>query len=136
MVGHRQYLGADPQRGGDRGLGLGQPIAGGQPPSPLQAVGEVAVPEVEPDVDAQFAQAVHDGEGVAVQPPPAAVDPVSEPEGDEIGIGRDVGAVDLDVVAGVGDHHELSGTRDIEHAAGQLGASGPTGEHDHRARGR
>ena len=39
-----------------------------------------------------------------------------------------MGAVDLDVVAGVGDDAELAGG--VEHPAGELGAAGPAGEHD------
>ena len=98
------------------------------PPS-LQAPGEVAVAELEPDVHAELAQAVHDREGVAAQPPSALVDAVGEPEADEVGVGRDVGAVDVDVVAGVRDHHELLGRDDVEHAARELRAAGPAGEH-------
>ena len=87
---------------------LGQPRALGQPPRALQADGEVAVAEVEPDVLAELAQRVHDREGVVAQAPAALVDAVGEPVEDEVGIGRDVAAVDLDVVAGVGDHDELA----------------------------
>ena len=64
----------------------------------LQAHGEVAVAEVEPDVVAELAQPVHDVERVVAQAPAALVDAVGEPERDEVGVGRDVGAVDLDVV--------------------------------------
>ena len=77
----------------------------------LDADREVAVAEVEPDVAAELAQPVHHRERVAGQAPAALVDPVGEPEGDEVGVGGDVGAVDLDVVAGVGDHDELVGRR-------------------------
>ena len=41
------------------------------------------------------------------QAPAALVDPVGQPVGDEVGVGRDVRAVDLDVVAGVGDHDQV-----------------------------
>ncbi len=67
------------------------------------------------------------------QPPAALVDPVGQPERHQVGIGRDVGAVDLDVVAGVGDHHQLVGADHVEHAAGELGAAGAAGEHHDRS---
>ena len=34
-------------------------------------------------------------------------DRVGEPEGDQVGVGAHVCPIDLDVVAGVGDHHEV-----------------------------
>ena len=83
---------------------------------------EVAVTEVEPDVDAELAQPVHDVERVAVEAPAALVDPVGEPERHEVRVGRDVRAVDLDVVAGVRDHDELVRLDDVEHPAGELRA--------------
>ena len=64
----------------------------------LDADREVAVAEVEPHVDAELAQPVHDGEAVVAQAPAALVDAVGEPERAEVGVGADVGAVDLDVV--------------------------------------
>ena len=82
---------------------LRQPRAVGQPRRALHAHREVAVAEVEPDVLAQLAQPLHHLEGVAPQAPAALVDPVGQPVEDEVGIGGDVGAVDLDVVGGVGD---------------------------------
>ena len=64
------------------------------------------------------------------QAPAALVDQVGEPEGHEVGVGRDVRAVDLDVVAGVGDHDEALGADDVEHPARELRAAGAAGEHD------
>ena len=43
-----------------------------------------------------------------LEAPAALVDPVGQPERDEVRVGGDVGAVDLDVVAGVGDHDEVA----------------------------
>ena len=71
-------------------------------------------------------------ERVVAQPPAALVDAVGEPERDEVGVGRDVTAVDLDVVARVGDHDEVLAD-DVEHPAGELGPAGPAGEHDDRS---
>ena len=51
----------------------------------------------------------------------------------EVRVGGDVGAVDLDVVAGVGDHDEL-GAGDVEQPARELGAAGAAGEDDDRSR--
>ena len=54
--------------------------------------------------------------------------------GDEVGVGRDVGAVELDVVGGVGHHDELL-AHDVEHPAGQLGSARPARQdHDRHAR--
>src|SRR4029079_6494356 len=49
-------------------------------------------------------------------------DPVGQPERDEIGIGGDVAAVDLDVVAGVGDHGQLRADH-VEQSARELRAA-------------
>ena len=72
---------------------------------------EVLVAEVEPDVLAGCAQLVHHRERVAREAPAALVDAVGEPEGHEVRVGGDVAAVDLDVVAGVGDHDEVARRR-------------------------
>ena len=69
-------------------------------------------------------------ERVAAQAPAALVDPVREPERDQVRVGRDVTAVDLDVVARVGDDDEL-GADDVEHAAGELRPAGAAGDDDH-----
>jgi hypothetical protein len=90
---------------------------------------QVPVTEREPDVLSERAQAVHHRERVVGQAPAAFVDPVGEPERDQVGIGGDVAAVDLDVVAGVGDHDEFV-TDDIEHASRKLRAAGSAGEND------
>ncbi len=47
----------------------------------------------------------------------------------EVRIGAHVGAVDLDVVGGVGHHDELVADH-VEHPAGELGAARATGEDD------
>ena len=47
----------------------------------------------------------------------------------EVGIGAHVGAVDLDVVGGVGHHDELVADH-VEHPAGELGAARAAGEDD------
>ena len=73
---------------------------------------------------------VHDREGVVAQAPAALVDQIGEPEGDEVGVGGDVGAVDLDVIAGVGDHGQARGVDDVGHAPRELGAAGAAGEND------
>ena len=108
---------------------LGERGALGQALRAAQADGQVAVAEVEPDVDAELAQLVHGVEGVAAQAPAALVDAVGQPERAQVGVGADVGAVDLDVVGGVGHDHELVADH-VEHPAGELGAAGPAGEDD------
>ena len=111
---------------------LRQRLARREPAGAGEAEAEIAVAEVEPDVLAELPHRLHHGEGVVAQAPAALVDPVGQPERDEVGIGGDVGAVDLDVVAGVGDHREL-GAGHVQQAARELGAAGPAGEQDDRA---
>ena len=67
------------------------------------------------------------------RPQPRSSIAVGEPERDEVGVGGDVAAVDLDVVAGVGDHGEVRAGH-VEQAARELGAAGAAGEQDDRAR--
>ena len=109
---------------------VGQPRALAEPPRALEADREVAVAEVEPDVLAERAQGVHHHEGVVAQAPAALVDAVGQPVEDEVGVGRDVAAVDLDVVAGVGDHDELVADL-VEQAAGELGATRTARQQNH-----
>ena len=104
----RQHARRDAERPRQLRERLGQPRALAEPPRPLQADREVAVAEVEPDVLAERAQGVHHHEGVVAQAPAALVDAIGQPVEDEVGVGRDVAAVDLDVVAGVGDHDEIA----------------------------
>ena len=83
-----------------------------RPPSAMnsravEAGGEVAVGEPEPVGRPELDQAVEDGEGVVLDAPAALlVDLAAEPVGDQVGVGGDVDARDLDVVGGVGDHRE------------------------------
>ena len=106
-----------------------------EPLRAVQADRQVTVAEVEPDLLAERAQLVHAVERVVLDAPAALVDLVGEPERDQVGVRADVGAVDLDVVAGVGDHDEF-GPELVEQAAGQLRASGAPGEQDDGCHGR
>ena len=133
LVAHRQHAGRDAERPAGLVDRLGQRRALRQPAGAAQAQGQVAVAEVEPDALAELAQPVHDRERVAGQSPAALVDAPGEPERDEIGVGGDVGAVDLDVVAGVGDHHQLVADLLLQ-APGELGAAGPAGQEDYHGR--
>ena len=73
-------------------------------------------------------QALEDGEGVVADPPAALrVDFAAEPVGDEVGVGGDVDAERLDVVAGVGDHREV-GADLLLHPGAEFGAAGAAGE--------
>ena len=99
-------------------------------PRALQAPGEVAVAEVEPHVAPERAQRVHDRERVLAQAPAALVDQIGQPERDEVRVGGDVRAVDLDVIAGVGDHRQALGVDHVGHAPRELGAAGAAGEDD------
>jgi hypothetical protein len=66
--------------------------------------------------------------GVVAQAVAALVDLVGEPVRDQVRVGRDVDAVDLDVVAGVGDDDQVVGL--VQQAAGELGAARAAGEED------
>ena len=132
LVAHRQHAGGDAECAARLVDRLGQPGALGQALRAAQAQGEVAVAEVEPDVLAELAQSVHHLEGVAGQAPAALVDPVGEPERDEVGVGGDVAVVDLHVVAGVGDNRQL--VRLVEQAARQLGAARPARQQNYHGR--
>src|SRR6185295_1556983 len=132
LVAHRQHPGGEAERAALLVDRLGQPRALAQAARPAHAERQVAVAEVEPDVVAQLAQAVHHVERVAGEAPAALVDQVREPERDEVGVRRDVGAVDLDVVAGVGDHRELVAD-DVEQPAGELRAAGTAREQDYHS---
>ena len=101
----------------------------GDQPRALDAPREVAVAEVEPDVGSELAQRAHHLERVAAQAPAALVDHVREPEAHEIRIGRDMRAVDLDVVARVHDRAHSLRRDDLDHPARELRAAGPAGEH-------
>jgi hypothetical protein len=59
--------------------------------------------------------------GVAPQPVAALVDLVGQPVGDEVGIRRDVDAVDLRVVPGVGDDDQVVAL--VDQPPGELGAA-------------
>ena len=64
----------------------------------------------------------------------ALVDDVAQPERHQVRVRGDVGAVDLEVVARVGDHGQLLGGDQVQHPACQLGAAGATGEDHNWAR--
>jgi hypothetical protein len=59
--------------------------------------------------------------GVAAQPEAALVDLVGQPVGDQVGIGRDVDAVDLHVVPGIGDDDQVVAL--VDQPPGELGAA-------------
>ena len=69
-----------------------------------------------------------DREGVALDAPAALlVDQAGEPVGAEVGVGRDVEAVDLAVVGGVRDDREV-GVEERLHPGRELRAAGAPGE--------
>ena len=111
----------------------GEPV--GEHPGPLETPGEVAVAEVEPDLDTQLAQGVHDRERVAGQPPAALVDQPRQPEADQVGVGGDVGAVDLDVIARIDDRRKALRAVGFGDPQRQLGAAGAAGQKDDVVRG-
>src|SRR5207237_336976 len=103
-IGHRKYSGPDTKGFGEFCVGVSQAYAVGQQAGALEPDREVSVTEVEPDLQAELSQPVHNRERVSPEAPAAVIDPVREPERDQVGVGRNVGAVDLEVVAGVSDH--------------------------------
>src|SRR6185436_13448811 len=113
---------------GDLRLGIGQAPALVEELAPVEAGGEVAVGETEPARRPEPAQPLEDREAVVLQAPAALlVDFAAQPVGDEVGIGGDVDAERLDVVAGVGDHAEL-GAELLLHAGGELGTTSTSSE--------
>ena len=74
---------------------------------PVEAGREVAVGEPEPVGGAELHEPLEDGRAVALDPPALLlVDLVGEPVGDQVGVGRDVDAEQLDVVGRVRDHRQ------------------------------
>ena len=130
LVAHRQHARAHAEARGQLCEGVGRRASGGKHPRALDAPGEIAVPEVEPHVRPERPQRVHHREAVLAQPPAALVDRVGQPEGHEIGVGRDVRAVDLDVIAAVGDHAQALRGDHIGHPARELRPAGAASEHD------
>ena len=128
IVAHRQHPRAHADRLVQARQRRGRGESLGEHPRALQAPGQVAVAEVEPHVHAELAQRVHHREGVAAQAPAALVDRVGQPEGHEVGVGRDVRAVDLDVVARVDDRGETLGAGHVGDPPRELGAAGAAGE--------
>ncbi len=96
-----------------------------------QAHRQVAVAQPEPGGPAGGLERRHHLPAVAGDAPAALVDQVGQPPGHEIRVGRDVHAVDLHVVAGVGDHRQLARAHHVEHPAGELGAARAAGEDDY-----
>ena len=127
-VAHRQHAWRDPEPAGDLRLRVGRPPALVEELAPVEAGGEVAVGEAEPVRRAEPREALEDGEAVVADPPAALlVDFAAQPVGDEVGVGGDVDAEHLDVVAGVGDHRQV-GADLLLHPGGELGAAGAAGE--------
>ena len=129
-VAHRQDAARSFQCAGDRGVGIREPLALVEPAGALDPDREVLVTEVEPHVDRQPLETLHHAERVIGEAPAALVDPIREPERDQVGVGRHVRAVDLDVIAGVRDHDQRVAADDIEHSARELCSAGTSGEHD------
>ena len=115
-----------------RGLRLGEACARAQALGAHEARRKVAVAEPEPVRHPGGLERLHHLPGVVAQAPAALVDRVGEPVRHEVGVGRDVDAVDLDVVARVGDDGELAG--DVEQAAGELGAARAAGQQQRQTR--
>ena len=106
----------------------------GQPPRALQAERQVAVAEVEPESVAELAQRRPSLRTCRRRGPSRARRSRSASQKvTRSGSGETCDAVDLDVVAGVGDHDQLVADH-VEHPAGELRAAGAAGEDDYRRR--
>ena len=138
LVAHRQHRSASrrsrPQSSRSAAVGV---MPSSSIRRALQAPREVAVAELEPDVDPERAQRLHDREAVAAQAPAALVDAVGEPEGDR-GRGRGRRARRRSRCHRRCWRSPTSSLRadDVEHAARELCAAGPAGEHDDLASAR
>ena len=107
LIGSTRRL--DAEGPGDLGLRAGAGAALVDEGAAVEAGREVAVGEVEPVGRAELDQAVEDGRRVPLQAAALGlVDLPAEPVGDEVGVGGDVGAEDLDVVGGVGDDRQAA----------------------------
>ncbi len=115
VIAHRQHSRAHADRLVQARQGGGRRESFGEHARALQAPREVAIAEVEPHIHAELPQGVHHGERVALKAPAALVDAIGQPEGNEIRIGRDVRAVDLDVIARVHDRRDALGLDDVGH---------------------
>ncbi len=127
VVAHREDPAGGFERLDDGGVSLGEPLAVVEAPGAFEPDRQILVSEVEPHVDRQALQALHHVERVAGETPSAFVDPIRQPECDQVGVRRNVRAVDLDVVAGVRDHGQRVAADDVEHSAGELRAAGAAG---------
>src|SRR5829696_7048848 len=131
LVAHREHARVDAERVRDLAVRLGQ-----APPAPQklgadEAQREIAVAEPEPRLAARPLERADHLPGVAAHPEAPLVDEIGEPQRHEVGVRRDVHAVDLDVVARVGDHAQLVAAYDVEHPARELRPAGAPGEDDY-----
>ena len=132
VVAHRQHARGQAQ-GVDHGaVRLRQARSIAQELSAQQAHREVAIPEAKPGGRPGGFERVHHLPAVAPQPVAALVDQVSQPVGHQIGIGRHVHAVHLDVVGRVGHHHQV--VTHVQEPAGELRAAGAAGQRDNAPR--
>jgi hypothetical protein len=94
--------------------------------------GQVAVAQAEPGVLAVGGKALQAAEGVAGVPPATRCDHPGERVGADVEIGADAQAVEVGVVAGVHDRHEVGLSLNLRQPVQHLGAAGaPRQGEDH-----
>ena len=109
-------------------------LAGLEPARALDMGGEIAVAEPEPGFAAERLERGHEGPGL-VAPPPAPLRIVESGERvhDGVEIGRNRQAQMLEVVAGIGHHHEIGARHDPAQPERKLGAADAAGQRDDEA---
>src|SRR5215472_4045076 len=98
--------------------------------------GEIAVAEVEPGLAAQALERLHKGPGL-VAPAPAkfGIGEASEGIEQSVDVGRDREAEMLEIVTGVGYHHQRSRWQDAVEAERELGAADSARQREHEPLG-
>ena len=106
----------------------------GTPSRAFHVSREVAVAELKPGLAAERRERGHEAPGL-VAPSPAALLIVEAGKHvhEGVEIGRDREAEMLEVVAGIGDHHEIGRGHHAAQAEHQLGATDATGKGDNEA---
>jgi hypothetical protein len=130
-VGHRQDRARDADGPLECQHDRGQGAALADPRGPCDVRREVPVAEAEPGLLAILGQGVHDGPGLAPDPPAAlVVEAPGEHVHDRVMVRHDEQAVPFRVVARVDDDGQVAGRQGRLETVSELRAARPAGESD------
>ena len=133
LVAHRQHAGGDAERRAQRVERLRQPLAGAQPRARRsRQISRSSSPRLNQTSSPRARSRSMAWNVSPSRPQPRASMRSASQNSDQVRVGGDVGAVDLDVVAGVGHDDQLVAD-DVEHPARELRAAGAAGEDDDRS---